>query len=140
MSKKYYFDTCIWRDHYESRISFRGTTLGDYASKLFAKVIKNKEILFYSELIINELKKDYNNEDINEMLNILFITKILKKVEVDKKDYLLAKKISFERNLPIYDVLHAILSSKNKAILVTQDKHMQELKDIVIVKKPQELI
>jgi predicted nucleic acid-binding protein len=140
MSKKYYFDTCIWRDHYEARSSLIGRPLGEYASKLFAKLIKKKEIILYYELIISELKKDFNNEDINNMFNILFITGILKKVEVNKEDYLFAKELSNKRKLPVYDVLHAIISSRNKAILVTQDKHMQKLKDIVVVKKPEELI
>ena len=31
--------------------------LGEYASKLFAKVIKEKDILLFSEFIVRELKK-----------------------------------------------------------------------------------
>ncbi len=46
---EYYFDTCIWRDHYEARSSLIGKPLGEYASKLFAKVIKDK--ILYSFLI-----------------------------------------------------------------------------------------
>lgn len=140
MAEKYYFDTCIWRDHYEARFSLSGKPMGDYASRLFAKVIKDKDTLFFSEFIVRELKSDFDEEDINNMLNILFISGILNRAEINEKDYRKAKEIGVKRNLPAGDVLHAIIAAKSNAILVSQDKHLQELKDIVEVKKPEEII
>ncbi len=140
MIKKYLFDTCIWRDHYENRFGPQGRPLGDYASNLFMKVIRNKDILLFSEFIIGELKNDFGEEEINEMLNVLFIAGILKKVDASEADYKEAKKIGLERNLPIGDVLHAILARNNGAILVSQDNHCQQLKDIAEVKKPEQII
>ena len=139
MSEKYYFDTCIWRDFYESRTGLKRKPLGKYAANIFMKIIKRKDTLFYSDLIIRELKKDYNENEVNDMLNFLFLTNTLKKVEMKKEDYLEARKIAEERNLPIPDAFHAILARNNKAIMISQDAHLQELKDIVKVKKPEEI-
>lgn len=140
MTETYYFDTCIWRDFYENRFGKKGKPLGRYASKLFMHVMKNKDILLFSELIVRELKTDFNEEEVNDMLNVLFISKILKRVDADEEDYKEAKKIGVERNLPTGDVLHAIVARNNKAILLSQDEHIQKLKDVVEVKKPEEII
>lgn len=140
MTKRYYLDTCIWRDHYENRFGLSGNPLGEYASKLFMRIIKNKEIVLFSELIIRELKSDYDEKEIDKMLNILLMIGILKRVEISKNDYKEAKRIGTERGLPFGDVLHAILARDNNAVLISQDKHHQELKDIVEVKKPKEII
>ena len=139
MPQKYYFDTCIWRDFYESRTGLKGKPLGKYAAELFMKVIKRKDTLFYSDLIVRELKKDYDEKEVNEMLNFLFLTNILKIVEMKKEDYLEAKGISEQRSLPTADAFHAVLARNNHAILISQDAHLQELKDIVQVKRPEEI-
>lgn len=137
---KYYLDTCIWRDHYENRLGRNGRPLGLYASRLFEHILKKRHTLLYSEFTIRELKIDFDEEEINNMLKILFISKILEKVEVCEKDYKAAKIIGIERDIPKGDVLHAILARKSKAILVSQDSHFQKLKDIVEVKRPEEII
>ncbi len=74
------------------------------------------------------------------MFNILFVAGILKKVDIDNGDYQKAKKIGIERKLPTGDVLHAVIAAKHNAILVSQDKHIQKLQDIVKTKKPEEII
>ena len=140
MAEKYYFDTCIWRDHYENRYGLTGKPLGKYATELFMHVIRNKYILFFSEFIVRELKSDFDEKEINDMLNVLFMTGILNRVEISEENYKEAKKIGTERNLPPGDVLHAILARNNNAILISQDEHHQKLKDIVEVKKPEEII
>lgn len=134
----YYFDTCIWRDHYEARYGFGGRPIGSDASKFFIKIIKDKDTLLYSDLIIRELKSDYADSVINEMFNILFCTGVLKKINITKKDYGKAKNISFSRSIPVGDILHALLASENNAILISQDNHFQKLKDIVA--KPEEIV
>jgi len=58
MANKYWFDTCIWRDFYEDRLSKTGNPLGLYASDAFVKIIKNKDLILYSESLVWELKKD----------------------------------------------------------------------------------
>jgi len=140
MQKRYYFDTCIWRDHYEDRFSFSGKPLGDYATKLFMRVMKRKDILLYSDLTVEELKSDFDEQEINRMLSLLFMIGTLQKVRMSKKEYKEAKETSRKRNLPTKDVLHAILARNNNSILVSQDKHHQLMRDIVDVRKPQEII
>lgn len=136
---RYYFDTCIWRDFYESRIGLRGKPLGKYAADLFIKVIRNKDALLYSELTLKELKADYSEKEVNDMLNLLFLSDILKMVDMKKEEYVEAKKIAEEKKVPAADVLHAVLARDNGAIFVSQDQHAQELADITIVKKPEEI-
>lgn len=140
MVENYYFDTCIWRDFYESRFGLGGRNLGSSAAKLFMHIIKNKKSLNYSEFIIRELKRDYDLKEINLMLNFLFVSKILVKVKVTKENYSKSKKIAEELNVPPGDVLHALIAKKSNSILVSQDNHMQKLKHIVEVKKPEEII
>ena len=137
---RYYFDTCIWRDFYEDRFGPKGRPLGKYATALFMKILKNKDIVLFSEIIIRELKTDYTQVEINNALKFIFIHGILRKVEVPKESQIEAEKISKKRNLPAADVLHAILARNNKAILVSQDNHFKKLKDIAEVKKPEKII
>ena len=139
MPKKYLIDTCIWRDFYENRLSKSGKHLGGYATELFMKVLNNRFVVLFSDLLINELMKDYSEEEVSNMLDILFISNLLQKVDISEEDYTKAKEIAKQRNLPAGDVLHAIIAKKNCAILVSQDKHFQELKDIAEVKLPEEI-
>ncbi len=45
-----------------------------------------------------------------------------------------------KRNVAFGDALHSILAKDNNAIMITRDKHFLNLLDIVIIKKPEELI
>ena len=65
---------------------------------------------------------------------------ILLFVESTEKQIGLAKDLSFKRNVPKRDALHALIARDNKAILVTFDKHFQMLLDITKPKRPQDLI
>jgi len=137
---KYFLDTCIWRDFYENRFSKRGAHLGEFASKLFKKIIKEKSKIIFSKSIIKELSIDYNSNDINNMLNLLIYANVLERIEIKEEEYKEAKKISAERKLPFIDVLNAIQARNHNAILVSQDKHFAKLSDIIKFKRPQELI
>jgi hypothetical protein len=140
MLKRYYLDTCIWRDFYENRVSLKGRPLGRYAADLFRKIIKNKNLLFYTDLTIKELKIDYNEKEIVNMLDFLFMLNILRKASITKEDYIEAKNQSRLTNVPMPDALHAIISRNNHAIFISQDKHAQRLKQITIVKRPEEIL
>src|SRR3989338_2718659 len=140
MSEKYWLDTSIWRDFYEDRISKAGNPLGEYAAKLFMKILKRKDRILFSESLIWELKKDYDEEGINVMLNLLFMNNVLVKIEITKEEYLESKKLSQERNVPFVDCLNAVQARNNNAIMVSQDKHFHEiLKDITKTIKPQDI-
>jgi hypothetical protein len=64
---KYYLDTCIWRDFYEARISEHGNPLGRYAYELILKILKNKDAIIYSESVVSELKRRYENLEIENL-------------------------------------------------------------------------
>jgi predicted nucleic acid-binding protein len=139
MTKRYYLDTCIWRDHYENRTGFFGRKLGNHATNLFNKLMSKKGRILFSRLIYIELTMSYSEECVNDMLNLLIRINILEKVDISDSQDSEAKRIARERNLPSHDVLHAILARDNGAVIITQDKHFDMLKDIVDVKKPEEI-
>lgn len=136
---KYYVDTCVWRDYYENRFGQRGKPLGEFAEKFFFKAIKKRDIILFSNLTIKELKTAFSNEEIDEMLGLVSNFGLLKVVELSKNDFIEAQKLAEERTLPFGDVLHAIVSRNNNAVLITQDKHFEKVRDLIAVKLPQEI-
>jgi len=140
MTKKYLLDTCIWRDFYENRFSKSGRHLGGYAAKLFINIIKHKDEIIFSEALIWELKKDYKEKDIDDMLNLLFLNKILINIPITKEEYKKAKNLAQERNLPFIDCLNAVQARNHNAMLVSQDDHyLKGLSDISKAVKPQHI-
>lgn len=124
-------------DYYDYRFGPRGRPLGEYAARLFMKIMKDRGIILFSDVVLKELRIDYNN--IQDMLKILLLIGILEKVEITPQEYNEARRISKERNIPLGDVVHAILAKDNKAILISQDKHFIRLRDIATAKKPQDV-
>lgn len=141
MAKKIYLiDTCIWRDFYENRFSKTGRPFGKYAMDLFMKILKKKDRICFSETLTRELRKDYDEKDINDMLNILFLSKVLVKIEIKREEHLEAKKLAQERNVPYVDCLNAIHARNYKAVMVSQDPHyFKDLTDITKPEKPQQI-
>ncbi|MBS3122813.1 PIN domain-containing protein [Candidatus Woesearchaeota archaeon] len=139
MKRRFYLDTCIWRDYYENRSdNFR--PLGEWALFLINKINDNKEIILYSSFVIDELNKHYDEKKIVNMFEPFQNKGLLIKVDILKYQVVEAKKLSLFRNIPFGDALHAIIARDNKAIFITRDKHALELLDIVIVKKPEDLL
>jgi predicted nucleic acid-binding protein len=140
MSEKYLIDTCIWRDFYEERFSKSGRPLAKYATDLFMKIIKNRDTILFSESLVWELKKDYEEDEINDMLNLLFVNKILIRIDITKEEHLEAKKLAKERNIPYVDCLNAIQARNHRAIMVSQDDHYsQSLSDVTKPVKPEQI-
>ena len=141
MKRVYLLDTCIWRDFYENSFSKIGRPLGEYATRLFMKILRDKDKILFSEALILELKKDYEERDVNDMLNLLFLNKTLERIEITKEEHLEAKKLSQERNIPYIDCLNAIHARNYKAIMVSQDDHyFKNLIDITKTIKPEDII
>jgi len=139
--QKYYLDTCIWRDFFEDRFGRSGNPLGSHAAKLFFKMISNNDRIIFCKYLIWELSKSLNEREINDMLNLLFHTGTLIRVEMSVKEYDEARKISNDRNLPFVDCLNAIIARDNDAVLVSQDQHFHNfLSDIVKTARPQDII
>jgi predicted nucleic acid-binding protein len=137
---RYYFDSATWRDFYENRFGPKGRPLGGYAARLIMKIISQKDEILFSDLVIDELSAKFNKEEINEMFDVLSHLKILKKVDVIREQMLEFKRIAIERAVPPYDAAHAVIARDSNAIIVSQDKHFEKLKDIAVWKKPDELV
>lgn len=140
MEKIYLLDTCIWRDFYENRFSKIGRPLGEYATNLFMKILKDKDKILFSDSLVYELKIHYNEESIKNMLNLLFLNKTLKRIETTREEHLEAKKLSREKNIPFMDCLNALQARNYKAIMISQDNHyFENLSDITKTTKPQNI-
>ncbi|MFC1733265.1 type II toxin-antitoxin system VapC family toxin [candidate division KSB1 bacterium] len=140
MPKSYYLDTCIWRDYLEERHTLSGRPLGEYAAKFFQKIIKSRDKILFSDSIIIELKRKYSLEEINQILNLLFLIGILNKIIITKDEFTEAKQLAIAREIPLGDCLHAILARNHGAILVSQDKHiLNNLSDIVKTRRPEQI-
>jgi predicted nucleic acid-binding protein len=141
MKKTYLIDTCVWRDFYENRFSRSNKPLGLYAYNFFVKILNNKEEIIFSETLIRELKKDYFEKEITDMLRLLVLNHSLIRIKITKEEYIEAKQLSKDRNVPFVDCVNAIHARNHNAILITQDKHFfNNLSDITKAVKPQNII
>lgn len=139
MKKKYYIDTCIWRDYYENRFNHI-KSLGILAMIFFRNLIKNRRVILYSDIVIDELKNAYGLEDINNIFRVFQKRDLLRKVPITKAQLKEAVEIYKSRDVPLGDAIHAILARDNNAILITRDRDFLRLADIVESKKPEDLI
>ncbi len=88
-------------------------------------------MIIFSDTLIWELKKDYNEQEINDMLNLLLINNVLIRIEITEEEHLEAKKLSQERDVPYVDCLNAIQARNHKAKMISQDAHfIEDLADI----------
>ncbi len=139
MIPKYYVDTCIWRDFGEQRKDkFR--PLGEWAFEFFKKVKESKEIRLYSDLVVRELSLAYSESKIQELFSFILEDQALVKIEIKESQFQEAIRIKKEKQFPYSDLLHAILARDSQAILITRDKHFLELLDLVMIKKPEDLL
>jgi predicted nucleic acid-binding protein len=137
--RKYYIDTAIWRDLHENRKD-RFRPLGEWAFELFKVIRANKEEVLYSDMVIDELSKDFDKEKIHNLFDIARQEKLLKKVEINGEQVKEAARLNKKSGIPFGDCLHAILARDNDAVMVTRDHHFEMLQDIADVKKPEDLI
>ncbi|MBD3304155.1 PIN domain-containing protein [Candidatus Woesearchaeota archaeon] len=135
--QKYYLDACIWIDYFENRKD-RFRPLGEWALDLIKKIIEDDALILYSELVEEELSTRYSPREISAILNIVPSEKLVK-AEISDGQIRESMHISKQSNIPKKDALHAILARDNNAVLVTRDKHFQELQKSNIIKKPEEI-
>ena len=103
--EKYYFDTNIWLDLYEKR-----GYANEVATFLFQKIILSNSLIYFSDLIVKELKHVGYSQ--YEILKIFSIAKpnSLKKVCIAKHQINEARKIAKHVRVPSADALHAVLA------------------------------
>ncbi len=133
---RYYLDTCIWRDYFENR-SDRFRPLGEWAFQFLRKIIDDEDLIFYSNVVENELAEFYSAEKISEIFSIVpkeLLIRVNASSEQLLRSHILSKKLGIPRN----DVTHFILARDNHAVLVSRDAHLAVLGNLV--KKPEELL
>lgn len=138
MTERYYLDTSIWIDLYENRKGYNDEPLGNFAWKLFRRIIKSGNKLAITDITIRELERYYTLEEINGMVKPF--EWLIEKVFTTSAQREEARRISKCRNLPNWDALHAVIARDNNLILITRDKHFLRLNDITICYKPEEII
>lgn len=139
MVEKYYLDTSIWRDYYENR-SDGLRPLGEWAFQFLKRVIAEGDIVLYSYAVVRELSKEYSDEIIAQIFEVLNAENLLLKVDISDVQKREAAKLCKSRDIPFGDALHAILARDNGAIMIARDRHFFELIDIVEIRKPEDLI
>ncbi|KHO46458.1 MAG: hypothetical protein QS98_C0003G0066 [archaeon GW2011_AR3] len=139
MAQKLYLDTSIWRDYYENR-SDKFRPLGEWALELLNKTIHEKGTILYSDLVVEELNIKYAQQEIDNIFSFVRMKGILVKADISREQANEAVLLCKKKKVAFGDVLHAILARDYKAIMVTRDKHFQELSNIVEIKKPEELL
>ncbi|MFA5887696.1 MAG: PIN domain-containing protein [Candidatus Nanoarchaeia archaeon] len=137
MQKKYYLDTCIWIDYFENRKD-RFRPLGEWAFQLLRQITEEEDIVLFSRIVIKELKRVYNEQEIESIFSII-PKELLLEAEVFSKQIAEAEIRAKILGIPTNDVIHLIIARDNNAILVTRDKHLLFLDDIEI-RMPEELL
>lgn len=139
MPEKYFVDTLVWRDYYENR-NDRFRPLGEWALAFFKKVLEEENIIIYSDVVERELGEKYDAEAISDIFSVINKNCLLQKIEVQSNQVKEAAKLSKERHLPFGDAIHAVVARDNRAIMITRDHHFEEMQDVVISKKPEDLL
>ena len=137
---RYYLDTCIWRDFHENRIGSGGKPLGKIAFSFIIQCAKKKEDIIISDKVISELHGQYSQDEVESLFKSLAMVVQTVRMNVQKDDILNAEALSRKHDIPRSDALHAILSQKANAILITRDKHFLKIKEECIIRKPEELL
>ena len=131
----FYFDSSIWIDIYEKR-----EHNGEVAKKLFEKIINEDHKIFYSDLVLVELKRvGYSIEEINPLLKVAKPNN-LRRAHIYEKQINEARKLAKQRNVPLADALHAILCKDNNLQLVSRDAHYKKLTNVVRARLPEDFI
>lgn len=132
---KFYLDTCIWLDIIEKR----GED-GKLGRELIKKIIIENHCLLYSDIVVLELKNiGYEKNEVKKTMSMIK-RRNLQLTQATKEQIKKAKAVAHQRNVPLRDVLHAILTRDNDAQLVSRDNHFLKLKDIAVMKSPGEIL
>ncbi|MBU2477368.1 type II toxin-antitoxin system VapC family toxin [Candidatus Micrarchaeota archaeon] len=137
MEKKFYLDTCIWIDYLEDRKNGI-KPLGELAFQFLRKCRKEKSTIIVSDVMRKELYKHIAKEEIEKRL--LDFSDLIIEVKHSQEQFDEAHLfwVKTKKEFPQADILHAIISRDQKAVLISRDKHFAEI-DIVEFHFPEEL-
>lgn len=137
--KRFYVDTSVWLDYaFDRKNHIR--PLGELAFQFFKKCKKNKWKVLYSNLVLEELRRELSDEEIKERcFKLLSEANLLLKVKSSPAQAKEALGIAQKHAIPGPDALHAVLARDNKAAIVSRDVHFEELYKIVSAYLPEEV-
>ncbi|MFH1774545.1 MAG: PIN domain-containing protein [Methanobacteriota archaeon] len=135
-----YIDADVWLNFWQDEM-LGLIPASHYAEELLDKALRMKWIIVISGVVKEEiLKKKIALADLEEKLDRLRQVNLLEEIEAEKEDVELSKRIIRERGLHFPDSLHAALAIRAKAIIVTRTKHFELVKNLVEVRKPEDLL
>ncbi|PIU21260.1 MAG: hypothetical protein COT15_03235 [Candidatus Diapherotrites archaeon CG08_land_8_20_14_0_20_34_12] len=112
--------------------------MGEFAFRFLKECQKRKDIVFVSDIVKKELLKYFSIELVNEIFSSF--KDII--VEIMHAEVHVSEAYSFwirsNKKYPSSDILHSIIARDNKTLLVSRDKHFQEI-GIVECKLPEEI-
>ena len=137
MQKRFYLDTCIWRDLLEDRKSGY-SFLGESAFQFLKNCREFDCRVLCSNLVLDELGAYFTEKEISFLLEPFL--DLMEFVEYTKEETIEVRLV-VNKILGVHfaDVLHALVSRDNNAVLITRDKHFELLNEIVISLKPEEV-
>lgn len=138
MVLRYYIDTNVWMDLVGERFGYSNEPLGEFALKLLYQIRRSNSKIVVSDVLIKELEGNFSLDEINGLFKAFedFVEKVFSTVEQQTE----AIKLSKERDIPISDVLHAIIARDFNLLLISRDNHFKRLADISIYYKPEDII
>lgn len=138
MGTKIYVDTCVFLDYYFDR-SDNLRPLGELAHQLFDKVVGCKYDIITSSAVITELRKVLEYPELKKQLFPLAVSKKVTVVKITPEEMLAADGLSMERTIPRADCLHALVAHREGCVVVTTDKHFEDLSDYCVSCRPEDL-
>ncbi|MFA6269303.1 MAG: hypothetical protein WCW13_03215 [archaeon] len=138
MIKKFYVDTCIWRDLLENRKS-GFLALGDLAFGFLSKCRDNGCAIIVSSFVIEELNYFFPASTITDLFESFLkqIVFVEPSEEAINEASILSKK-TYDTHLS--DILHAVVAKEQSCVMITRDKHFHVLTNIVKVCLPEEVL
>ncbi len=138
MQKRFYLDTSIWRDYFEDRTdSIR--PLGELVASFLQECRARGCKILYSDLILRELSNVFSLEQIRNFFSAFEDNLVQVKPSVVQR--LEGESIARERpETHSADALHAVMARDHQAVLVARDHGFECLRDLVEVRKPEEVI
>jgi predicted nucleic acid-binding protein len=133
---RFYVDTCIWRDYLENRVD-RFRPLGEWAFEFFKRLVKNSDLLIFSDVVREELLQNMTDLEVEDMLEIVPL-KLRQYVQANNVDSSMAKRIATFHNIHFSDSLHLAIAIRTDSVLVTRDRHFGNV-GFHHIKKPEDL-
>jgi predicted nucleic acid-binding protein len=129
-----YLDTCIWLDHFEER-----GPRGLEANALLRHIVATDGCVFYSDLILVELRQAGYSADRIGSIMAAAKPRWLRHVHIYQSLVSAARQIARIRQLPLGDVIHALVAKEHGLLLVTHDAHFARLRDLARIATPADL-